>query len=91
MVEALKSWGISMYGPGAKQYVWSWVDRWNVDQVADASRQAWRHGSKSVAYIESILEGEESREQYPGSVRNFEQYRGNRPWHFVPAAEGDEA
>ena len=90
MLAALKHWQFSVSGPGAKDVVWGWVGLYTVDQVFAAAEAAWRAGSRAPAYVETVLQDKASRAMYPGSVRNFEDYRSLRPWHGAPKVDDEE-
>ena len=84
MLAVLKRWGISTANPGAKEYVWRWVGKYPVARVEAAAQAAWKHRAQHVAYMESVLEDEDSNATFPPAegerVVEIEAYRGLRPW-----------
>ncbi len=80
-IQSLRDWGVPM-PRGAQRELWEFMRRGIQFEDADAvARACGGAGTKSWNYAVKCFE-ERLRAAADGRVVEFDQYRGNRPWHF---------
>lgn len=80
----LQHYGFRTAAPAMRETVQAWLREFSVQDIAWAAKESFDHGSRTNAYMNSVLRGlQVDRAQAraaAGDVVPFEEYRGRAPW-----------